>query len=133
VVKWKSRRASASDGELAQSGMPTKSRRPRRWPWVLVPLAVVMIIAVGVSSAGTLELAWLSLITRGDTSLTQRTATATTTATAMPTPSPTATATPPPGNRVRNLATGCFSRAPAPLPYVVYTGTYVSSPAPPAA
>jgi len=129
VVKWKSRHSSASDGERAQSGTPAKSRRPRRWSWVLVPLAVVMIIAVGVSSAGTLELAWLSLITQGDTSLTQRTATATTTATAMPMPSP--TATPPPGNRVRNLAMGCFSHAPAPLPYVVYTGTYVSSPAPP--
>ncbi len=130
MVKRNSRRAVASDGEIAQPGTPIKSRRPRRWPWVLGPLAAVMIIAVAVSSAGTLELAWLSLVTRGDTPLTQRTATATATASEIPTPSPTATPTPPPGNRAHNLATGCLTHAPAPLPYVVYTGTYVSSPAP---
>src|SRR5258707_14003691 len=87
VVKRNSRRAVASDGEIAQPGTPIKSRRPRRWPWVLGPLAAVMISAVAVSSAGMLELAWLSLVTRGDTPLTQRTATAT--ATVIPTPTPT--------------------------------------------
>jgi hypothetical protein len=128
VVKRILRRASASDGELAQPGTPIKSRRPRRWPWVLGPLAAVMIIAVAVSTAGTLELAWLSLVTRGDTPLTQRTATATATATAtvIPTPTPTATPTPLPGNRAHYLATGCFTHVPAPLPYVVYTGTYLT-------
>jgi peptidoglycan-N-acetylglucosamine deacetylase len=128
VIKRKSRRAGALGGVLAQLGAPTKSRRLRRWPWILGALAAVMAIAVGVSSAGMFQLAWPSLLTRGDTSLAQSTATATPTVT--PTPSPTATATPPPGNTVHNIATGCFTRAPAPLPYVVYTGTYVASPAP---